>query len=332
MEITSTLKSKLPAVASAALLLSACATGIDDHSSRGSPSKAGVEMRTTYHTVDVRGFRIFYREAGPKDAPVVLLLHGYPTSSRMFEPLLSRLGTRYRLIAPDYPGFGHSDMPDPATFAYTFDHLAEVIGDLTQVLGLNRYTLYLQDYGGPVGFRLALAHPERVDALVIQNAALHEEGLTPYWDLRRAFWKNRADNVQKIREGIYSVQGGMARHIGGRPHPERYNPDLWMDEIAFARRPGQEPILLDLIYDYRTNPANYGRWQAYLRERRPRTLVVWGKYDPAFSAQGAHAIQRELPEAELHFLEGGHNAINDNPDEISTLIDAFLSKHGIAKH
>ena len=290
-----------------------------------------METLTSYRTANVNGIRIFYRQAGPADAPVLLLLHGYPTSSRMFEPLLSRLHAKYRLVAPDYPGFGHSEAPDPTGFTYTFDRLAEVMDGFTKVLGLAQYTLYLQDYGGPVGLRLALAHPHRVEALVIQNAVLHEEGLTPYWELRRAFWKDRKRYEPEIRESLYSVQAGMARHVGGRPEPQRYNPDLWMDEIAFAKRPGQEPILLDLVYDYASNLAQYPRWQAYLRDRRPPTLIVWGKYDPAFSVHGAHAIRRELPEAELHFLEAGHNAINDRPDEISSHIHAFLTRHATSK-
>jgi len=187
----------------------------------------------------------------------------------------------------------------------------------------------MQDYGGPIGFRMASAHPQNGNALIIQNAVLHEEGLTRVWELRRAFWANREANEPRIRDGIYSVQSGVARHVGDRPNPERYNPDLWMDEIAFLKRPGEERIQLDLIYDYQSNLPKYPRWQAYLRERRPPTLVVWGTHDPIFSVAGAKAIEREPPEAEVHYLEAGHFAINDSPEEISSLIDAFLSKHRI---
>jgi pimeloyl-ACP methyl ester carboxylesterase len=286
-------------------------------------------MTTTYNTANVNGTRIFYREAGPKDAPVVLLLHGYPSSSRMFEPLLPLLGKHYRLIAPDYPGFGLSQAADRSEYEYKFEHLAQTMCQFTDVLGLQQYSLYMQDYGGPVGFRMALARSERVQALIIQNAVVHEEGLTPAWDLRRSYWNNRAEYEAKIREGMASVQAGMARHIGGRPNPERFNPDLWLDEIAFLKRPGMEAIQLDLAYDYQTNVNSYPQWQAYLRERRPNTLVLWGIHDPIFSVDGAHSILREQADAEVHLLEAGHFAIDDCPDEIAARVQSFFTKHRV---
>ena len=286
-------------------------------------------VATTYKTVDVNGTGVFYREAGPKDAPVVLLLHGYPSSSRMFEPLLPRLGKYYRLIAPDYPGFGLSEAPDRSVYEYTFEHLAQTMSEFIDVLGLKEYSLFMQDYGGPIGLRVALARPERVQALIIQNAVLHEEGLTPVWNLRRAYWDNRAAYEAKIREGMYSVPGGIARHVGGRANPARFNPDLWMDEIAFLKRPGMEAIQLDLVYDYQTNVKAYPLWQAYLRERRPSTLVVSGIHDPIFSADGARAIGREQPEAEVHLLEAGHFAVDDRPDEIAAYVHSFLARQRI---
>lgn len=292
---------------------------------------SGSAVTTTYRTVNVNGTSVFYREAGPKDAPVVLLLHGYPSSSRMFEPLLQRLRKHYRLIAPDYPGFGLSQAPDRSIYEYTFEHLARTMVEFTDVLGLNQYSLFLQDYGGPIGFRVALAQPGRVQALIIQNAVLHEEGLTPVWNLRRSYWSNRAEYEAKIREGMYSVPGGIARHVGGRPNPERFNPDLWMDEIAFLKRPGMEAIQLDLVYDYQTNVKSYPLWQAYLRESRPSTLVVSGVHDPIFSVDGARAIRREQPEAEVHLLEAGHFAIDDCPDEIATHVQSFLTRHQIGQ-
>jgi pimeloyl-ACP methyl ester carboxylesterase len=279
-----------------------------------------------YRTVDVRGLKIFYREAGPQDAPVLLLLHGYPSSSRMFEPLLPLLAKDFRLIAPDYPGFGLSQAPDPSVWQYTFDRLAQTMVDFADALGLKRYSMYLQDYGGPIGFRMALSTPERVQALIIQNAVLHEEGLTAVWNLRRAYWAQRAQNEPKIREGMHSVQAGVARHIGGRANPDRFNPDLWMDELAFLKRPGMDAIQLDLVYDYQSNVRAYPKWQAYLRDRRPPTLVVWGIHDPIFSVDGAQAIAREQPDAEIRWLEAGHFAINDQPDAIAEYIRTFLRR------
>src|SRR5262249_47606495 len=233
-----------------------------------------------YRSIAVDGLNIFYREAGAKDRPVLVLLHGFPSSSRMFDSLFPLLSSRYHLIAPDYPGFGHSDALPPERFAYTFDHLAQVTDHFIQALGLSRYVLYLQDYGGPVGFRIALAHPERVQALIVQNAVAHDEGLGPLWATRRAFWADRAANEAKLREGLVSAEATRLRHVGTSPNVDRYNPDLWTDELAFLSQPGQDRIQLDLFYDYRNNVASYPRWQEYLRSHRPPTLVVWGKYDP----------------------------------------------------
>ena len=284
---------------------------------------------TDHRTVTVDGLTIFYREAGPRDAPALLLLHGFPSSSRMYAPLLTRLADHYHLVAPDYPGFGHSDAPDPTAFAYTFDHLAAVMDGFTQALGLTRYVLFVQDYGGPVGFRLALAHPERVLALVVQNAVAHEAGLGPLWDARRAYWADRKTNEANLRANFLSLDATRARHVGTSPHPERYDPDLWTDEFAFLSRPGQIEIQSDLFYDYRTNVASYPVWQAWLRAHRPATLVLWGRYDPSFAVAGAEAYRRDLPEAEIHLLDAGHFALDEAPDEIATLTGRFLVAHGI---
>ena len=216
-----------------------------------------------YRTAQVDGVSIFYREAGLADAPVLVLLHGLPSSSRMYEPLLRRLSDRFRLIAPDYPGFGHSDWPDPKAFAYTFDHLADIMARFTQQLGLTRYALYLQDYGGPVGLRLSLAHPQRLSALIVQNAVAHDEGLGPNWKLRRAFWADRATHESTLRTNLLSLATTRTRHVGSDPALERYDPDLWTDEFAFLNQPGQADIQTDLFYDYRTNVAAYPAWQAW---------------------------------------------------------------------
>jgi pimeloyl-ACP methyl ester carboxylesterase len=285
-----------------------------------------------YLRAEVCGISIFYRETGPADAPCILLLHGYPSSSRMFEPLFPLLGAKYRLIAPDYPGFGLSDAPPPGNFAYTFDHFAAVIGEFVQALGLKTYSLYLQDYGGPVGLRLAIAHPERVQALIIQNAVVHEEGLSDVWALRRAYWANRSENEAKIIAGLYSVSAGIARHVGPRPEVERFNPDLWMDEINFLMRPGEQAIQLSLIYDYRSNVAAYPEWQAYLREKHPTTLVLWGRFDPIFALAGAEAFKREVPDAEVHVLDAGHFALEECAPAMAQIIDRFLRSKPVDRH
>jgi pimeloyl-ACP methyl ester carboxylesterase len=280
---------------------------------------------TSYRTIAVDGLRIFYREAGPRDAPTVLLLHGFPSSSRMYEPLLSRLGDGYHLVAPDYPGFGHSDAPSPAEFLYTFDRLAGVTDRFMQVLGLDRYVLFMQDYGGPVAFRLALAHPERVQAMIVQNAVAHEVGLGPLWETRRAFWADRAANETQLRANLMSPDAARQRHVGTSPYPERYNPDLWTDEVAFLSRPGQEQIQSDLFYDYRTNVASYPQWQAWLRRHRPPLLVLWGTYDPSFMVAEAEAYRADEPDAQIHLLPAGHFAMDEAANAVAGLTDAFLS-------
>src|SRR6201982_1638961 len=231
----------------------------------GQGKERPVKYPTVYRTIQIDGFSIFYREAGPKDAPTLLLLHGLPSSSRMFDSLIAQLSDRYRLIAPDYPGFGHSDWPDPKKFAYTFDHIAETMNQFTEALGLSRYTLYMQDYGGPVGFRMALAHPDRVEALIVQNAVAHNEGLGAIWKTRRAFWADRSAYETALRTNLLSLQTTRTRHVGGDPDVERHDPDLWTDEFYFLNQPGQIEIQSDLFYDYRTNVQNYPRWQAWMR-------------------------------------------------------------------
>src|SRR5246500_4975669 len=221
-----------------------------------------MDQQVLYRTVKVDGISIFYREAGPKGAPAILLLHGLPSSSRMFQPLLTRLADKY------HPGFGHSDWPDPKQFAYTFDHIAQLMNGFTEALGLSHYALYMQDYGGPVGFRMALAHPDRVQALIVQDAVAHNEGLGANWKTRRAFWADRAANESALRTNLLSLATTRSRHVGNDPNIERYDPDLWTDEFAFLSKPGQADIQSDLFYDYRTNVDAYPKWQAWLREKQ----------------------------------------------------------------
>ncbi len=283
-----------------------------------------VTYPTVYRTARVDGLSIFYREAGPKNAPTLLLLHGLPSSSRMFEPLFLRLADTFHLVAPDYPGFGHSDWPDPKSFAYTFDRYADIVGRFTEALGLAHYTLYMQDYGGPVGFRMALAHPERVDALVVQDAVAHNEGLGANWKARRAFWADRSANEAALRENLLSLATTRTRHVGNDPNVDRYDPDLWTDEFAFLSQPGQADIQSDLFYDYRTNVDAYPRWQRWMRDVRPRLLVLWGKYDLSFDPSEPQAYARDVPDAQVHVLDAGHFALDTAADEIAALMRGFL--------
>jgi pimeloyl-ACP methyl ester carboxylesterase len=277
-----------------------------------------------YRTVKVDGLNIFYREAGPKEAPTLLLLHGLPSSSRMFQSLFERLTDKYHLVAPDYPGFGHSDWPDPKQFAYTFDHIASIMNDFTQVLGLSQFTLYMQDYGGPVGFRMVLAHPDRVKALIVQNAVAHNEGLGARWATRRAFWADRAAHEEALRTNLLSIAVTKTRHIGDDPNIELYDPDLWTDEYAFLNSPGQAQIQSDLFYDYRTNVDAYLKWQAWMQKVQPRLLVIWGKHDLSFDLGEPERYVKDVPSAEVHVLDAGHFALDTKADEIAGFVSEFM--------
>ena len=241
----------------------------------------------------------------------------------MFEPLFARLSDHYHLVAPDYPGFGHSDWPDPKKFAYTFDHLAEIMNHFAEALGLSRYTLYMQDYGGPVGFRMVLTHPERIEALIVQDAVAHNEGLGANWKTRRAFWADRTANESALRVNLLSLATTRTRHVGSDPNVERYDPDLWTDEFAFLSQPGQAEIQSDLFYDYRTNVEAYTKWQAWMREKQPRLLVLWGKYESSFDPSEPEAYRRDVPNAQVHILDGGHFALDTAADEIACLVRDF---------
>ncbi len=279
-----------------------------------------------FRSIQIDGLSIFYREAGAKNAKTLLLLHGLPSSSRMFEPLFARLSDRYHLIAPDYPGFGHSDWPDPKKFGYTFDRFAEVMNHFTEALGLSRFTLYMQDYGVPVGFRMILAHPERVDALIVQDGVAHNEGLGANWKTRRAFWADRAVNENALRDNLLSLEAARARHVGNDPDVERHDPDLWTDEFYFLNRPGQAEIQSDLFYDYRTNVYAYSRWQAWMREKQPRLLVIWGKYELSFDPSEPESYRKDVPNAEVHIVDGGHFALDTAADEIAGFVHGFMTR------
>ena len=283
-----------------------------------------MDNQVFYRTVKVDGISIFYREAGRKGAPTLLLLHGLPSSSRMFQPLLTRLADKYHLIAPDYPGYGHSDWPDPKQFDYTFDHIARVMDGFTQALGLKRYTLYMQDYGGPVGFRMVLAHPERVDALIVQDAVSHNEGLGANWATRRAFWADRAAHEEALRQNLLSLATTKTRHVGDDPNVELYDPDLWTDEYAFLNAPGQAQIQSDLFYDYRTNVDAYPKWQAWMQKTQPKLLVVWGKHDLSFDPGEPERYRKDVPNAKVYVLDAGHFALDTKAEEIAALVREFM--------
>jgi pimeloyl-ACP methyl ester carboxylesterase len=285
-----------------------------------------VTATTAYRRMQVDGVGIFYREAGPKDAPAIVLLHGFPSSSREFDTLIPLLATRYHVIAPDFPGFGHSEAPPPSAYAYTFDHLAETTGRFLDALNVDSCTFYIHDYGAPVGMRMILARPERLHALISQNGNVYAEGLGPKWTRIAAYWADPASHPE-VLDAFLSFDATEQRHTLGTSHPERYNPDTWTDEFAFLSRPGQREIQAALLYDYRTNVASYPEWHAWLRQHKPPTLVAWGAKDPSFIAAGATAFRRDLPDAEIHLLDAGHFALDEKTDEIAGLILQFLAKH-----
>jgi pimeloyl-ACP methyl ester carboxylesterase len=281
---------------------------------------------TTYHRTQVDGVGVFYREAGPKDAPTIVLLHGFPSSSRAFNTLIPLLATRYHVVAPDFPSFGQSDTPSPAVYSYTFDHLAATIDALLEQLKITRYTLYLFDYGAPIGYRIALAHPERLHALIVQNGNAYKAGLGPKWAQIAQFWADPQAHPEVV-DAFLSYEATKQRHLAGSSHPEAYDPDSWTDEFAHLSQPGQREIQTALLYDYRTNVASYPVWQAWLREHRPPTLVVWGANDPSFIAEGATVFRADLPDAEIHLLDAGHFALEEKNDEVARLILDFMARH-----
>jgi pimeloyl-ACP methyl ester carboxylesterase len=299
---------------------------------RAQKEEKPMEHQVLYRAITVDGLSMFYREAGPNDAPVILLLHGLPSSSRMFQPLLTRIADRYHLIAPDYPGFGHSDWPDPKQFDYTFDNIASVMNAFTQALGLSHYTLYMQDYGGPVGFRMALAHPERVQALIVQDAVAHNEGLGANWTTRRAFWADRSAQENTLRTNLLSLAATKTRHVGDDPKIELYDPDLWTDEYAFLGSPAQAQIQSDLFYDYRTNVEAYPKWQTWMRKSQPSLLVLWGRHDLSFDTGEPERYREDVPDAEVHMLDAGHFALDTKADEIAGLVCKFMKRQNQSEH
>jgi pimeloyl-ACP methyl ester carboxylesterase len=283
---------------------------------------------TKHRTVTIDGLKIFYREAGDASKPAIVLLHGFPTSSHMYRHLIPALADQFRVIAPDYPGFGLSDAPSPSLFGYTFDRLADVIEKLLlKELALERFGLFVQDYGGPVGLRIATRHPERIDWLIVQNSNAYEEGFTGFWNhLRQQYWLTPSSETEAPLRDFLTPDAARWIYTEGARDPEHVSPDNWVVDLAALARPEGDRIQLDLFCDYRTNVARYPEWQAYLRNRKPPTLVVWGKNDPIFTPEGARAFQRDLPAAELHLLDTGHFALEEDLETIAALMKDFYAR------
>ena len=282
-------------------------------------------VQVSYGTVVVDGLSVAYREAGHLGSPKLVLLHGFPASSHQYRDLIRVLGDTFHVIAPDYPGFGNSDAPDPATYAYTFDGLSEVVERFLAIKGFDHYGLFAQDYGGPVGFRILARHPGVLDWLILQNTNAYEVGFTAAWDgFRGAFWKDRSPATEKPLSAFLTHDAIKGIYLHGASNPAAISPDNWESDFGFMQRPHAVRMNLDLFYDYRTNVPLYPAWQAFLRQRQPKTIIFWGQDDVFFTREGGEAYLKDLPQAELHRLAGGHFAVEDNLDFISTRMHSFF--------
>jgi pimeloyl-ACP methyl ester carboxylesterase len=281
---------------------------------------------TTYHHAVVSQHKIFYREAGPENAPAILLLHGFPTSSHMFRNLIPALSDRYRVIAPDLPGFGFSDAPDHETFVYTFENLAKVIESFTHSIGLDRYSIYVFDYGAPVGFRLALAHPERIAAIISQNGNAYEEGLSEGWNPIQKYWREPTAKNRAALRDFLTPAATKWQYVHGVQNETLVAPEAYALDSALLARPGNDEIQLDLFLDYSSNVALYPKFQEYFRIQKPPLLAVWGKNDPFFLPPGAEAFKQDNPDAEVHFYDTGHFALETHHEEIAAAIRDFLHR------
>jgi pimeloyl-ACP methyl ester carboxylesterase len=283
---------------------------------------------TRYRTEKVGTHEIFYREAGDPARPAVVLLHGFPSSSFMFRELIGALADDYHVIAPDHLGFGQSSMPPVDSFTYTFDALTDITVELLDQLGLDRFALYVQDYGAPIGLRIASRDPGRVTALITQNGNAYVEGFTPFWDGLFAFARDGVTNASEVRASLESGQQWVYTHGVPAAHVDRLSPDTWTLDQALLDRPGNKDIQLALFRDYRFNVDEYPRFQQYFRDHQPPTLVVWGEHDEIFGPDGARAFADDLPNAEIHLLDAGHYALETAGEEIATLVRDFLGRHG----
>ena len=278
-------------------------------------------------TIEVNGLNIFYREAGNPKAPKVLLLHGFPSSSHQYRNLIPALAERFHVLAPDYPGFGNSDMPDPKTYSYTFDSTAEVVEALLEKLDFKKFGIYVQDYGGPVGFRILDRHPDWLEWLIIQNTNAYEIGFTEVWsELRNNYWKGRSKESENTIAAFLEPPTVHAVYTTGHPKPELISPDNWNMDNHFLERPNAKQVQLDFFYDYRTNVELYEKWQSFLIERQPKTIIFWGQGDIFFTPAGGESYLKDLPKAEMHRLESGHFAVEDCLDYIAEHAIAFYDK------
>ena len=295
-------------------------------------TNVSVAEDVSFNTAKVRGLNIFYREAGPIAAPTVLLLHGFPSSSHMFRDLIPRLATKYHVIAPDYPGFGHSSSPPLDAFTYTFANLADVVDEFTTTIGLENYAIYMQDYGGPIGLRLALKNPDKVRGLIVQNAVTNVDGWNP--EIVASFspaWKNRTPETEKPLRAAFAAEATKFQYTHGASRLHRINPDAWVYDQALLDRPGNDKIQVELLYRYQDNVAQYPKWQEYLRSRQPPTLVVWGNNDPFFTTKGRDYFKTLVPKANILSYDAGHFALETHASEIATAMLAFLDQLPPAK-
>lgn len=286
-------------------------------------------MTPQFRTVDVDGTQVFYREAGDRSRPTLLLLHGFPTASHMFRDLIPELSAQYHIVAPDLPGFGQSAMRPRGEFAYTFDNLATVIDRFTQVLGLTRFALYIFDYGAPVGLRIAERHPERISAIITQNGNTYLEGVSEAFNPVQAYWANPTDENRNALRGFLAPQTTLFQYTHGVTDTALVSPDGYTLDDAYLARPGNDEIQLDLLLDYASNVAAYGRFQAYFRDHQPPLLAVWGKNDPFFIPAGAEAFKRDLPNADIRFFDTGHFALETHAAEIGAAIRDFLGRQAL---
>jgi pimeloyl-ACP methyl ester carboxylesterase len=281
---------------------------------------------TQYRNTTIDGLNVFYREAGPKDAPTIVLLHGFPSSSHMFRDLIPKLSDRFHVIAPDYIGFGFSAQPAAGEFKYTFDNLTLYVEKLLfGTLGLKKFSIYVQDYGAPVGFRIATRHPEAIEGIVVQNGNAYVEGISAAFDPLKPFWANRNAETETPVRTLLTLQTTQFQYTHGMKDASAVSPDSWTFDQHFLDRPGNDAIQLDLFHNYTSNVALYDEWHQYFRDKQPRTLIVWGQNDPFFTVAGANAFLKDLPNAELHLLDSGHFAIEDSADFIAERIRKFLA-------
>src|SRR5215472_9660696 len=282
---------------------------------------------TTYRHANVRGQKVFYREAGHTNSPTIVLLHGFPSSSHMFRDLIPRLADRFHVIAPDYMGFGYSGAPTAQEFEYTFDNLAAHVEDLLfKNLGLKQFSIYVQDYGAPVGYRIASKHPDAIQSIVVQNGNAYVEGIGGAFDSMKPFWANRNPETEKPVRDLLKKETTIFQYTHGVSDPEQISPDSYTVDQFFLDRPGNAAIQLDLLYNYQSNIALYDRWHDYFRKRQPRMLILWGKNDPFFTVEGAKAYQRDIPNAELHLIDTGHFALEDFSGFIAERMRKFLGQ------